>query len=371
MSRHWDMTKEGIQGFSQAHSEIQRALAKYERDETAELILRDFLDNTFPGALELLTQISPLIDQYPSRVGSVSAQDVVFIDDSDARSVTMGPEASNRPEPLTSSMGPPPRPTGPLTPNTPNKNRNGESPGAAGPSSIYDVPDSPPPSTDHGVLTLQHNAKRDLDVLGADASHAPESPRKRSKKTNGKQCDTSASEETRTIDIWEWEVVGVEYIFKDERCGPGWYVIRCNLGKQPGINPPWEFHTHPLENDTALAHFNDPFATCHDSNRHYTIESIIREFAHRVTGDDLTEEAVNDANDKLKESLLQGPPKGSAKKQRKGKERANNTGSRFRATNRAGTSDSDSSYRDEMIQEVITDFLANSDEIDIFGEDDY
>ncbi|KAK7747884.1 hypothetical protein SLS53_001136 [Cytospora paraplurivora] len=347
MSRHWDMIKEGIQGFAQAHNEIQKALAKYERDEMAELILREFLDNTFPGALELLTQISPLIDQYPSRVGSVSAQDVVFIDESDARSVTMGPETSYRPEPATSSMGPPPRPTGPLTPNTPNKNRNGESPGTVGPSSIYDVPDSPPPSTDHGVLTLQQNAKRDLDVMDTDTNQAPESPRKRSKKANGKQCDTSASEETRTIHIWE--VGGVEYIFKDERCGLGWYVIRCNLGTRHGVNPPWVFHTHPLENNTALNHFNDPFSICHDSSRNYTIESIIQEFAHRVTGDDLTEEVVNNANDRLKESLEQGPPKGSAKKQRKGKERANNTGSRFRATNtRAGTSDSDSSYRDEV-----------------------
>lgn len=69
----------------------------------------------------------------------------------------------------------------------------------------------------------------------------------------------------------------------------------------------------------------------------------MREFAQHVTGEDLTEKAVGNAKrqaDNNLGSLEQGTPKGSAKKQQKGRERANNTGGLSR--------DSDSSYRDEV-----------------------
>lgn len=276
MGRHWDMIKEGMKGFAFAHTEMVKVLAKYERDETAELVLHDFLDRMFPGALELLTQIGPYINQYPS---CVTDEVILIIDDSDSRSVTMGPEpgSSRRPEPTT-SMGPPPRPIGLLTPETPSRHRYGESSGDSGLSTIYDVPDSPPPDAAHGPLTLQQTAKRSLDTLDIEPAQSPGSPSKRAKKATGLQS-VAPAKVTRTIDLWEVE--GTDYIFKDKRCGHGWYVIRCNLGQQPGVNAPGKFVKNPLEGNTALNHFNDQSHTCHDTNRKWTIEDIIRECAHR------------------------------------------------------------------------------------------
>ncbi|KUI73821.1 hypothetical protein VM1G_09172 [Cytospora mali] len=302
----------------------------------------------FPGALELLTQIGPCINQYPSYV----TNEPIPIDDSDTRSVTMSAEPSpstqNRPESNT-SMGPPPRPVGLLTlgPATPTKGRNGDGSGGPGPSTIYDMPNSPPrDDTDHGPLSLQQTAKRSLDTLGTEASPSTGSPTKRAKKAAATQ-PVSPVKVTRTID-W-WEVEGVEYIFKDKLCRRGWYAIRCNIGRQPGINPPGSFVKRPLEGNTALNHFNEQGHTCHDTSKKYTIDEIIRDFAHRVIGNGLTEARVNSANEKLHATLEQNATKGSAKKSRKGKEKAVETETSFIATNiRSGTSDTDDSYRESV-----------------------
>lgn len=49
MGRHWDMIREGMKRFSLAYDEVLKALSRYERDEVAEMVCREFLDNTFLG----------------------------------------------------------------------------------------------------------------------------------------------------------------------------------------------------------------------------------------------------------------------------------------------------------------------------------
>ncbi|KAL1855746.1 hypothetical protein Daus18300_011029 [Diaporthe australafricana] len=345
MSRHWDLIEEGIRGFKLARYKMLSALTKFERDETAELILRDFLDSTFPGALDLITQIDPIVNQYPSRL---APEAVMVCDNDDIRSVTMdvepGPSTRRHGE---SSMGPPPCPAAPLTPVTPAGLKETREQGAAEAPSVWDHPDSPSSGTAHGILSLRHTAKRSLDVMEVDPPQTPESPTKKSKGLIGPQPTGPATE---PIDLWE--VVAKQYIFKDNRCGPGWYVVRCNTTLEPK-----RFQNHPFEGDLAMDHFNDPKSVCHDTNKIYILDDIIRDFTYRVfdVDEELSEQRVKSANTRLqKENPV---PPGSAKKQRKGKERAGQN--RSTATKaRQGTTDSDGSYHNEMIQEVIAEFLA-------------
>ncbi|ROW06761.1 hypothetical protein VMCG_04181 [Cytospora schulzeri] len=368
LGKHWDMIKEGMKGFIQAQDEAVKALAKYERDETAERVFRDFLDDVFPGALDILLQIGPTVNQYP---GCSTDEEAMALDDSDARSVTMAPEpsSSSRAGPTT-SMGPPPRPsmftmliTEPLNPATRGKTEASGS-GDPGPSSIFDVPVSPPPaSPDHGPLTLQQNGKRPL-ASGSESAQASEMPNKKARKANGAQ---------RTIDLWDVEAV--EYIFKDKRCGPGYYVIRCNVERHPPLGHPGVFVKPPLEGTNALDHFNSPGHTCHDTSKQYSIEEIIREFAYRVTGESLTAAKIKASNESLQKYLERVEAEGQAKKSPKGKEKATGTGSRFQARSsiRVGTFDYDDDlFGDEVIKEVISGFLAQSDDVDfeILEDDD-
>ncbi|KAI7785332.1 hypothetical protein LA080_007617 [Diaporthe eres] len=340
MSRHWDLIKEGIKGFSLAHAGMLSALTRFERDETAELIIRQFVDDRFPGALDLISQIEPLVNQYPSHVVEEA---VMVCDDHDIRSVTMdvepGPSNYHRGE---SSMPPPPRPAAPLTPVTP-----------AGPKGIRHQNDHEQPpvgdvssDTDHGSLALLQTAKRSLDVVEVDNPRTPESPTKKAKSTTAPH---STGKVTKSVDFWEVE--GQQYIFKDNQCGPGWFVVRCG----PGQRVP--FLKHPLKGNIATDHFNDDDQPCHDSRRIYTFDDVLREYTYRVNdlSGDMTEQRIESANERLQRE--HGAHRGSAKKPRKGKERAGPA--RSTATNaRLVTSDTDGSYQDEMIQEVIAEFLA-------------
>lgn len=70
-----------------------------------------------------------------------------------------------------------------------------------------------------------------------------------------------------------------------------------------------------------------------------------------VNGDGVTEERIRGANELLRKHFEQAAIKGSAKKPRKGKERATaaETGNGFLATNaRAGTNSTDDSYKDSV-----------------------
>ncbi|KAK2607629.1 hypothetical protein N8I77_006292 [Diaporthe amygdali] len=333
MSRHWDLIKEGIKGFTRARDEMRSALVNYERDETADSIVHDFLDNTFPGALELIKQIDPYLNQFPSRV----AQEAVMIcdDDDDIRSVTMdiesGPSNYRHGE---SSMGPPPRPAAPLTPVTPAGLRDTGNQGDDSSSAVWNHPGSPSPDPAHGRLSLLQTAKRSLDVMEVESPQNPGSPTKKAKSTTGPQ----ATEVTMDIELWEIE--GKQYIFKDKRCGPGWFVVRCDP-----LDQRTQFEEHPLESNMAMKHFNEVACDDHDRTKKYTLDDIIREFTYRVNDDDeLTEEKVKSANERLqREKKAQ---QGSAKKPRKGKERAAPV--RFGAANRRqGTADTDESYQNK------------------------
>lgn len=337
MSRHWDMIREGMKGFSLAYDKVLKALAKYERDETAEIVCREFLDNMFPGALDVLTQIGPLVDQYPS---CFADEEAMALDDSDTRSVTMGPEPSSSKRPgLTTSMGPPPRPFALMLAEPSDPIGKGRT-GACG-----DVPDSPPPGiTDHGPLTLQQNGKRTLDTLEGEPLQASEMPSKKARKTNGAQ---------KTINYWDLE--GVEYIFKDKRCGPGYYVIRCNVERHPPLGHPGVFVKPPLEGTNALDHFNSKGHTCHDSSKEYSIDDIIREFSHRVQLSDgtVTAARVRSSNEKLQKAMDKKATEASAsaKKSPKGKDKASDTDARFHTMRsiRVGSNDSlDDPFQDEV-----------------------
>lgn len=269
MSKYWDLIKEGIRGFTLTRYKILSALTKLERDETAELIVRDFLDSTFPGALDLITQIDPVVNQYPSRL---APEAVMVCDNDDIRSVTMdvepGPSTRRHGE---SSMGPPPRPAAPLTPVTPAGLRDIGEQGAREAPSVWDRANSPSSGTAHGLLSLRQTAKRSLDVMEFDPPQTPGSPTKKAKGSTGLQPVGPATE---PIDLWEVEAR--QYIFKDKRCGPGWYVVRCNTTLEPK-----KFQNHPLEDNLALDHFNSPTAVCHDTNKMYSLDEIIRDFTYR------------------------------------------------------------------------------------------
>lgn len=66
MDRHLDLIKEGVEGLSRSLSEIRGVMTKFERDETAELIVQGFLDRS-PGLREVVTQFHPLVSQHLSQ----------------------------------------------------------------------------------------------------------------------------------------------------------------------------------------------------------------------------------------------------------------------------------------------------------------
>lgn len=131
---------------------------------------------------------------------------------------------------------------------------------------------------------------------------------------------------------------GFEYIFRDKRCGPGHYVIRCNVDRNPPMGHPGVFVKPPLEDNIALDHFNSQGHACHDSSKEYSIDDIIREFAHQVTFNEgpVTVAKVKASNDKLQKYL---------------EEKATGTGAHSLTIRniRVGTDDSDDdNFRDEV-----------------------
>lgn len=268
MSRHWDLIKEGIKGFSLAHAGMLSLITKFERDETAELVIRQFLDDKFPGALDLISQIDPLVNQYPSRL----VQEAVMVcDDDDTRSVTMdvepGPSTHRRGESL---MGPPPRPAAPLTPVTPTGSKGTRHQGDHEEPPVGNASEPSSSDTAHGSLVLQQAAKRSLDVGELDQPLTPESPSKKAKTSTAPQ---SASPVTKSVEFWEVE--GQQYIFKNDQWGPGWFMVRCGSAQRA------PFLKHPLRGSMVMDHFNDDDQTCHDSGRIYTFDDVLRECTYR------------------------------------------------------------------------------------------
>ncbi|KAG8160253.1 hypothetical protein KVR01_009789 [Diaporthe batatas] len=317
MGKHLDLIKEGVKGFTQSRSNIRRSLTEtsLERDETAEMIIQQFLSRKFPGLDDLITQIGPLLSQYPSQVAPAA---MVACDDDDRRSFTMEAEpGSSRQCQGEQSMGPPPRPAAPMAPATATAPNDA---GHQSPSEPLSIPDFQPSLSSDGdhdspIFLRTQTAKRSFDAMEVDQPRSPESSSKKAK-----IAPRWANLVTKSLDFHEVE--GKQYIFKDMRCGDGiWLVVWCG----PGQRMP--FLEHPLRGKGALDHCRQKGHPCHDTGitSAYELEDIVQEFVYRVDGsqEELTEQSIRAANEKLKREYNVSREQG--KKSRKGKERAIST----------------------------------------------
>lgn len=366
MRKHLDLVKEGVKAFSRAHDELLSSISRsaLEKDETAELIIRQVTDDMIPGALDLISQIDQLVGQY---TGQVAPEAVMICDDDDSRSLTMGlePGSSIRRQ-GESSMGPPPRPAVLLTPVTPSAPIDNAEEGDHERTPTRDDREFVPSSTSHGSLALPQTAKRSLEVVDIDDPRAPEPPTKRAMGSTAPRLDGLV---TGSVDFREVE--GKHFIFKDKRYGAGRFVLRC------GPNQREPFLQHPLRSNVAINHFASKVHSCHDTERTYTLVDLLKEFtcrgkwapsgcedpatvlantsARQVQDPhgEVTELRVRSANGRLRQEY--GAPKGSGKKPRKGKERASTARSAAAAaaaSSRPGTAESSESYQDEVSTEA-------------------
>ncbi|KAJ4424402.1 hypothetical protein N0V82_000923 [Gnomoniopsis sp. IMI 355080] len=235
----------------------------------------------------------------------------------DRRSVTMAAENvfTAVVQQAPNSMPPPPRPCAPVAPMTP------ATPGTsswntshaqieAGPSSQQGRVESPVPELPAiSEKAVVQKAKRPADSLGPqDPQQSPQSPSKKPKTSAAASVSRQSLKSYRDISMLE--VGEMEFVFRDARCGAGWYVIRCYTGKAQNPILAARFRRHPLKNNLALEHFNQK-SPCHPAPRgnpksKYTEEKILERFAHRVYDDviektDPTDEMVNESNDKLRQ----------------------------------------------------------------------
>lgn len=270
MRKHLDLVKEGVKAFSRAHDELLSSMSQstLERDEIAELIIRQVTDDMIPGALDLISQIDQLVGQYTSQV---APEAVMVCDDDDSRSFTMGLEpGSYIRRQGESSMGPPPRPAAPLTPVTPAGPRDNTDESAHERTTAQADREFLPPSASHGSLSLLQTAKRPLEVVEIDDPRTPEPPTKKSK---GSTAPRLYGLVTGSVDFREVE--GKHFIFKDKRYGAGWFVLRC------GPNQREPFLQHPLRSDVAMNHFASKVHVCHDTKRTYKLVDLLKEFTCR------------------------------------------------------------------------------------------
>lgn len=286
LGSHLDQMAESIRGFASARPNLLEFMSTYEKYETAERIVREYVAEKVDNApLHLLSEESSR-DPHEQQSGSpVNVEPHFELDDDmdriDRRSVTMAAE------PIASSsiqhtaicaldMAPPPRPVAPMAPMTPiTPSRHTGPQAVAGPSN-----QSESHATD--IITLRPAGKRHFDNLESEEQQQRTlpSPPKRSKPSPVSLVTPFSVIVTRSLD-W-FEVVSDEYIFRDGRCGSGWYAIRCNVGKMPHINKPTRFTQHPFYSNLALGHFNQK-EKCHSgpTKEKYTEEKILQNFAFR------------------------------------------------------------------------------------------
>lgn len=90
---------------------------------------------------------------------------------------------------------------------------------------------------------------------------------------------------------------GTEYVFQYPPFGPGWFVLRCDLGPH---SKPHTFTSHPFQAESALEHYNN-CKTCkgHDTTRAYEPNDIVMSYGYRVRGDNVDHEWVAAANSRL------------------------------------------------------------------------
>ena len=94
----------------------------------------------------------------------------------------------------------------------------------------------------------------------------------------------------RTVEtVWDWDVEGEDYVFYSPVPEPGWYVLRCDQGKESEPVrfkvPPFEYEEdHPLQEMPAIEHFNNTRACKgHDTTKTYTEDEIMATFAKKGT----------------------------------------------------------------------------------------
>lgn len=271
--RHLDLIKEGVRGFTLVRSNIRRSFTEdaLERDETAETIIQQFLNRKFPGVDDLISQIGPLVSQYPSQV---APEAVMVCDDDDRRSFTMDgePGPSNHRQGK-QPMGPPPRPVAPLTSGTSERPRDVGHQSTSEPLSIPEFPEPLSSDDSHGSPSFlrAQTSKRLFDAM--EVGH-PRSPGSAAKKA--KTSPRWASLVTKSLDFHDVE--GKQYIFKDIRCGDGlWLVVWCG----PGQRMP--FLEHPLRGKGALDHWRRKGHPCHNTEKTsaYELEDIVQNHAYR------------------------------------------------------------------------------------------
>lgn len=280
MGRHFDQIRRAVEALTATRAKMLTILTQFERDEAAERMLHDIVQGAVPHLHRLLSDFSPSErEEVVQQPLAILPADNPFLDDvpdSDARSFTMGLDAPNTPsapsrEDGGAVMGPPPvRSVAPVAPMTPSTGGREERVAEAGPSGLRKTLVHP---NSHKKTT--QNGKRPAEEP-AEGSNNPKSP---SKKPRKEFSASRLSPIGPPRSVFAWEAFKADYIFSDERCGSGWYVIRCNLSQQEGINEPFHFEEHPLENGVGLDHFNSKMP-CHESDRKYTVEDIIREFSH-------------------------------------------------------------------------------------------
>lgn len=283
LGSHLDQMAESIRGFASARPLLLNFMSDYEKSETAERLVREYVAEKLSNApLHLLSEEPTRSPREQQSIIPVRDEPHFELEDNldrmDRRSVTMAAEPvagpSTQHAAICVSMAPPPRPIAPVAPMSPITPVRLQA--VAGPSgqSSSRVTDKVP---------LRPAGKRLFDNLEPEEQlqqQTPPSPPKRAKPSSSSSATPLSFNVTRSLD-W-FEVDSDEYIFKDARCGSGWYVIRCNIGKIQHVNPPTRFTKHPFHNNLALEHFNQK-EKCHSGppKGNYTEEMILQKFAIR------------------------------------------------------------------------------------------
>lgn len=289
LGSHLDQMAESIRGFASARPLLLNFMSKYEKSETVERIIREYVAAKLNNApLHLLSEESTRNPQEQQSGSPVNVEPHFELDDDmdriDRRSVTMAAEPVTSPSTQRATvcaldMAPPPRPIAlmaPMTPITPARHTGFQA--VAGPSTQADTPAS-------DIVALRPAGKRLFDNLDSEEQQQQQqrtlpSPPKRSKPSSSGFATPFSVNVTRSLDWFDVETD--EFIFRDGRCGSGWYVVRCNIGKMPHINKPTRFTQHPLHDNLALGHFNQK-EKCHSgpTKEKYTEEKILQNFAFR------------------------------------------------------------------------------------------
>lgn len=289
LGSYLDQIEDSIRGFASARPRMLSILTKYERDETADRILREYVEEKLNGVpLQLLCDNFTRLRGEQHFTGFIIDGPGLELSDGvnrlDRRSVTMAaePMSPSGAQQAAMFMAPPPRPIAPVAPMSPETPWQSEHVQAvAGPSSRQRVSTAPQTIEAPDTAAPHPTSKRPVDSLVQEEQHdVLPSPTKRAKTSSARLILPIPMDITRFVDMFE--VDGEEYIFKDARCGPGWHVIRCNIGKMESVNSPTRFTQHPLEDNVALDHFNQKLK-CHPvpPKNKYTEEMIIQKFAYR------------------------------------------------------------------------------------------